>query len=59
MIPLNLAVLCVECDTISRGRNNCCELCGSQALLSLANVLDRAATAPEKPQHVMVRAGVA
>ena len=42
-LPLKFAVLCVDCDTISQGRNNRCELCGSHALMSLASVLDRVA----------------
>jgi hypothetical protein len=41
-IPLKSAVLCVDCEAISRGRNNQCELCGSHALMTLACVLDRA-----------------
>ena len=27
-LPLKFAMLCIDCDTISRGQNNQCELCG-------------------------------
>jgi hypothetical protein len=51
MIPLKSAVLCLDCETISQGRNNRCDFCSSRALLSLAYVLGTtqptACTAPE------------
>jgi RNA polymerase subunit RPABC4/transcription elongation factor Spt4 len=59
MIPLKFAVLCVECDTVSRGRNNQCELCGSRALMNLSAVLDRNSIPVSKPQEVAVRMGAA
>ena len=43
MIPLHSAVLCGDCDTITRGTNHVCELCGSSALLALGPVLNRGA----------------
>lgn len=58
-IKLNFAVLCIDCDTISRGRNNQCELCGSHALLSVAAVFDRVAVAEHKPEHAAARVGAA
>ena len=40
LIPLNEALLCVNCQVISRSKNDCV-CCGSQSLLHLANVLER------------------
>jgi|HubBroStandDraft_2_1064218.scaffolds.fasta_scaffold12629_6 rRNA maturation endonuclease Nob1 len=59
MIPLKFAVLCAECETISRGRNHQCEVCGSQALLNLAAVLDRTSIPASKPREVVLQLGVA
>jgi rRNA maturation endonuclease Nob1 len=59
MISLKFAVLCAECETISRGRNHACEVCGSQALLNLAAVLDRNSVPASKPQEVLLQMGVA
>jgi rRNA maturation endonuclease Nob1 len=58
-IPLKFAVLCAECESISRGRNHACEVCGSQAVLNLAAVLDRNSVPASKPQEVAIRMGVA
>lgn len=59
MISLNAAVLCCECEAITRGRNNQCEICGSGALLNLAVILNRDAGPVSKSQEVPVRMGVA
>lgn len=59
MIPLKCAVLCAECETISRGRNNQCELCGSQTLLNLSELLDLDSIPASRSQEIAVRIGVA
>jgi rRNA maturation endonuclease Nob1 len=46
-LPLKFAVLCLDCETVSHGRGNQCELCGGRALLSLACVLNRVVQAEE------------
>ena len=58
-ISLRSAVLCVECEAISRGRNNQCEVCGSRALLNLWTILNRDSAPVSKPQHVPMPIGVA
>lgn len=43
-IPLNEAVLCVNCLMISRAKNGHCPVCAAPAgLLNLANALERGA----------------
>lgn len=59
MIPLKFAVLCSECEAITRGRNHQCEICGSGALLNLAAILNRDSAPVSKPQEVAVRMGAA
>lgn len=59
MVPLKSAVLCVECDAITRGRNHQCEVCGSSALLSLAAILDRNSAPASKPQDLTMAVGAA
>lgn len=54
-IPLKSAVLCIDCEAISRGLNNRCELCGSRVLLSLAYVLDRATEAAKSQDAVQTQ----
>lgn len=39
-VPLDLAVLCENCQTISNSRGDRCGVCGSQAILSLKPILD-------------------
>ena len=40
MIPLEIAMLCLDCQVITaRGKHPHCEFCGSRAVLSLAKVL--------------------
>ena len=40
MIPLNHAVLCLDCNSISDG-NRDCPACSSKALMNLSAILDR------------------
>lgn len=44
LIPLDHAVLCEDCQMISRGRNDHCLSCGSHSILSLASVLGSQST---------------
>jgi hypothetical protein len=44
LIPLDHAVLCEDCQTISRARNGHCLSCGSHSILSLASVLGSQST---------------
>ena len=41
LIPLDQAVLCENCQVISRAKNDHCLSCGSHSILHLANVLGR------------------
>jgi len=43
MIPLNHAVLCLDCNSISDA-NRECPACSSRALLNLSAILDRPAS---------------
>lgn len=38
-IPLQSAVLCESCHQITASRHSTCDLCGSEALMSLPNLL--------------------
>jgi len=58
-VRLIAAVLCEDCDTITNGRNNRCELCSSKAILPLAPILNRDFPLPSKPQHITLQAGAA
>lgn len=40
-VPLKKAQLCMDCEAITEGADGRCGVCGSQALLGLAKVLDR------------------
>ncbi len=44
LIPLDHAVLCEDCQMISRARNDHCLSCGSHAILRLVNVLGSQST---------------
>ena len=44
LIPFDHAVLCEDCQTISRARNDHCLSCGSHSILSLASVLGSQST---------------
>jgi hypothetical protein len=39
-IPLELAVYCVNCNTISNSQPHKCAVCGSQAVLCVKPILD-------------------
>jgi len=39
-IPLDGAMLCVNCNTISNSPPHRCSVCGSQAILRLLTILD-------------------
>ncbi len=41
LIPLNEAVVCEDCDVISRAKHATCPSCGGSALWSLVNIMDR------------------
>jgi hypothetical protein len=58
-IKLASAVLCEDCETITQGRNNCCELCASIALLPLAPILNRQMIPASEPQHMFGTMGIA
>lgn len=38
-VPLQNAVLCVDCESVSNSRSNECPVCGSHSLLGLAGML--------------------
>jgi hypothetical protein len=38
-VPLQNAVLCVDCELVTMSRGNQCPVCGGRALLSLASVI--------------------
>jgi uncharacterized paraquat-inducible protein A len=40
-IPLGEAVLCVNCNFVTRARNHHCPVCESTALLNLGELLER------------------
>jgi hypothetical protein len=40
-IPLDEAVLCVDCNRITRAKNGHCLACGGHSVLNLAAILDR------------------
>jgi hypothetical protein len=39
-IPLDIAMLCVNCNTISNSLPHRCSVCGSQSVLRLLMILD-------------------
>lgn len=41
LLPLNRAVLCPNCETLTNSQSARCAACGSLGLMSLARVLDR------------------
>jgi hypothetical protein len=43
LIPLEEAVICVDCDVISRAKHATCPSCGGSALWSLAIVMEQLA----------------
>ena len=38
-VPLQRAVLCIECETVSRSPHDRCPICGSRSLFSLCRLL--------------------
>lgn len=40
-VRLAEAVLCANCDCITRAKNGHCLVCGSHSIVSLATILDR------------------
>ena len=42
-IPIAEAVLCANCDVITRAKNGHCLVCGGHSLVNLAAILDRQA----------------
>ena len=42
-VPLQKAVLCVNCNNISDSPHDTCAVCGSRSLLNLSSILDRSA----------------
>ena len=53
-IPMNLAVLCLDCNSISDA-NQECPACSSRALMNLSTVLDRP-TQIKSPRKLAVAA---
>jgi hypothetical protein len=53
IIPLNQAVICCTCDSISDERGMRCPACGSLGLMNLANVLG---TMNDEPQQTKIYA---
>lgn len=53
-IPMNLAVLCLDCNSISDA-NRECPACSSRALMNLSTVLDRS-TEVTSPRRLAVAA---
>ena len=40
-LPLQLAVLCIDCEVIAEAANDLCPVCGSRALIMLSRALGR------------------
>ena len=54
MIPLNHAVLCLDCNCISDA-NRDCPACSSRALMNVSAILDRPASSATPRLHVAAR----
>jgi hypothetical protein len=39
IVPLQNAVLCVDCETVSNSRSDVCPVCGGHSLLNMARML--------------------
>jgi hypothetical protein len=50
VVDLPVAQVCQDCNGISAAPNGLCARCGSQSLLALANVLNRAAESTQKEE---------
>jgi hypothetical protein len=56
-VPLQIAVLCVDCECVTNGRRDQCQVCGSRSLISLAKLiggtqLSSASTRSDEDQNV-------
>ena len=49
-IPLRIAVLCIDCECVTRGLSDQCMVCGSRSLLSLERLLGGCHVA-SRPRH--------
>jgi hypothetical protein len=58
-IKLASAVLCEDCETITQGRNNRCELCSSIAVLPLSPILNRAGGPVSESFQILGQMGAA
>ena len=54
MIPLNHAVLCLDCNCISDA-NRDCPACSSRALMNVSAILDRPASSATPRMHIAGR----
>jgi len=41
IIPLSVAILCLDCSNITRRDNSHCRSCGSESVLELSKILNR------------------
>ncbi len=57
-VPLQSAVLCVDCECVTDGRSDECLVCGSRSLLSIARIvggtLSREADGCQKDKNVVL-----
>jgi len=55
-VPLRMAVLCVDCECVTRGLSDQCMVCGSHSLLSLERMLggSQVAHRPRQVQSVVL-----
>lgn len=51
-VPLDVAVLCVNCNTVSNSGSEECGVCGSSATLRLSLILNREPQPPNPPATV-------
>ncbi len=49
-VPLQNAVLCVDCECVTNGRMDICAVCGSHSLLSLAKIIGGDQLTPSAPR---------
>jgi hypothetical protein len=50
VVPLQSAVLCVDCECVSNGRSQQCRVCGSRSLLSLARIIGGRRLSASRPE---------
>lgn len=57
-VPLQSAVLCVDCECVTDGRSDECLVCGSRSLLSIARIvggtLSREAECSQKDKNIVL-----